>query len=65
MSTAIHDIHQWENLSFPRSLPEFQRQFPDNAACARYLEGAKWSKGFIPLRRAQWLSLMRGPAIAH
>ena len=25
--------------TFPTSLPEFQRLFPDDAACARYLEG--------------------------
>ena len=46
MSNPLHDIFQWENLPFPRSLPEFQKIFPDNAACARYLEGAKWPKGF-------------------
>ena len=46
MSNPLHDIHQWENLPFPRSLPQFQKLFPDNAACARYLEGARWPKGF-------------------
>ena len=41
-----HDIHQWEHLPFPNSLPQFQKLFPDDAACARYLEGAKWPDGF-------------------
>ena len=40
------DIHQWEHLPFPRALPQFQKLFPDDAACARWLEGAKWPKGF-------------------
>jgi ISXO2-like transposase domain/Transposase zinc-ribbon domain len=40
------DIHQWEHLPFPKSLPQFQKLFPDDAACARWLEGAKWPKGF-------------------
>jgi len=31
---------------FPKSLPEFQRLFPDEAACAAYLEKAKWPDGF-------------------
>jgi hypothetical protein len=42
----VHDIHKWEHLPFPKSLPQFQKLFPDNAACARYLEGARWPKGF-------------------
>ncbi len=44
--TPAHDVHQWENLGFPKSLPSFQKLFPDDVACARYLEGAKWPKGF-------------------
>jgi hypothetical protein len=35
------------DLPFPRSLPEFQRLFPDDAACARYLETARWREGFV------------------
>lgn len=31
---------------FPRSLREFQRQFPDDAACAEYLVSARWPDGF-------------------
>lgn len=30
------------NLPFPRSLPEFQRLFPDDVACAKYLEAIHW-----------------------
>ena len=31
---------------FPRSLREFQHQFPDDAACAEYLASARWPDGF-------------------
>lgn len=31
---------------FPQSLPEFQRMFPDDAACAKYLEAIRWRDGF-------------------
>jgi predicted RNA-binding Zn-ribbon protein involved in translation (DUF1610 family) len=41
------DVLQWEHLPFPKSLRDFQKLFPDDAACARYLEGAKWPKGFV------------------
>jgi hypothetical protein len=40
------DIHQRDDLAFPQSLPEFQRLFPDAAACAAYLERARWPDGF-------------------
>ncbi|MGC2150673.1 MAG: IS1595 family transposase [Terriglobales bacterium] len=40
------DVLQWEHLPFPQALPDFQRLFPDDAACACWLEGAKWPKGF-------------------
>jgi len=32
---------------FPCSLIEFQQRFPDEAACAAYLEGARWPNGFV------------------
>ena len=32
---------------FPRSLLEFQRRFPDDAACATYLTAARWPDGFV------------------
>ncbi len=41
------DIQQRDDLIFPQSLPEFQRLFPDDAACAAYLERARWPDGFI------------------
>ena len=31
---------------FPASLPEFQRQFADEAACRQYLEACRWPEGF-------------------
>src|SRR5271154_7068644 len=31
---------------FPTTLPEFQRVFPDDGACARYLEHLRWPNGF-------------------
>lgn len=31
--------------SFPRSLPEFQRTFPDDEACVRYLFRLRWPDG--------------------
>lgn len=31
---------------FPQSLPEFQKMFPDDAACAKYLEAIRWRDGF-------------------
>jgi transposase-like protein len=34
------------DLPFPQSLPEFQALFPDDDACATYLEKARWEKGF-------------------
>lgn len=40
------DIFQRASLPFPRSLPEFQRLFPDDAACASYLERIRWDAGF-------------------
>ena len=31
---------------FPTTLPDFQRVFPDDAACAAYLERLRWPDGF-------------------
>src|SRR5271165_3599350 len=44
---ASMDIHQRDDLAFPQSLPEFQRLFPDDAACAAYLGRARWPDGFV------------------
>jgi hypothetical protein len=43
----LMDIDQHSALPFPQSLPEFQRLFPDDAACAEYLEKARWGDGFV------------------
>ena len=39
-----------DDLPFPGSLPEFQRLFPDDLACAIYLEAIRWPDGFL----CQW-----------
>jgi hypothetical protein len=53
---------------FPVSLPGFQRLFPDEAACAAYLERCKWPEGFVcshcgsagePFRFANRLGVLR------
>ena len=36
------DVDQHAGLPFPRSLREFQRLFPGDAACAEYLEKVRW-----------------------
>ena len=41
------DVLEHAALPFPNSLPEFQRLFPDEAACAAYLEKARWEDGFV------------------
>lgn len=41
----VIDVLERDDLPFPRSLPEFQRLFPDGAACAAYLERARWGDG--------------------
>ena len=40
------DVFERDDLPFPESLPGFQRFFPDDAACAAYLEKSRWSDGF-------------------
>src|SRR6202521_635375 len=44
---AVMDIHQRDDLAFPQSLPEFQKLFRDDAACAAYLGRARWPNGFV------------------
>lgn len=34
------------DLDFPKNLPDFMRLFPDDAACATYLERVRWRDGF-------------------
>ena len=43
----LMDVLQRDDLLFPQSLPEFQRFFPDDVACAKYLEQARWRTGFV------------------
>ncbi|MGC1888941.1 MAG: IS1595 family transposase, partial [Stellaceae bacterium] len=38
---------QGGDLPFPGSLPEFQQLFPDDLACAAYLEAIRWPQGFV------------------
>ena len=38
---------------FPTSLPEFQKVFPNDKACERYLESIRWANGFICPRCGQ------------
>ena len=40
------DVLDRADLRFPHSVPEFQRLFPDDAACAAYVEKARWGDGF-------------------
>ena len=36
-----------DTRGFPTTLPEFQHVFPDDAACAAYLESIRWPEGFV------------------
>ena len=48
------DVLDRADLPFPHSLPEFQRLFPDDAACAAYLEKARWGGRLcLPALRAR------------
>ena len=44
---VVMDVDQRAALRFPRSLPEFQRLFPNDTACAAYLEKARWESDFV------------------
>ena len=48
------DVLDRADLPFPHSLPEFQRLFPDDAACAAYLEKARWGDGFASVPVQIW-----------
>lgn len=43
----VGDIFERGDLAFPKSLPGFQKLFPNDAACAAYLEQTRWEKGFV------------------
>src|SRR3954462_1728040 len=51
----------------PGSLPEFEAQFPDDAACARWLFGKRWPDGFrCPgCRHAKGWELGRGTLLVE
>ena len=36
--------------AFPETLPQFQKTFPDEAACTAYLEQLRWPEGFVCLK---------------
>ena len=55
------DVLDRADLPFPHSLPEFQRLFPDDAACAAYLEKARWGDGFACLSRMTALTMVFKP----
>ena len=40
----LMDVEQRPDMQFPQSLPEFQRLFPNDEACAAYLERARWDR---------------------
>ena len=46
-TSIVMDVNQHAALPFPQSLPEFQRLFPDDLACAAYLEELRWQNGFV------------------
>lgn len=41
----VADVFLHADLPFPKSLPGFQKLFPDDAACATYLEKIRWEGG--------------------
>lgn len=47
---------------FPESLPGFQKMFPDDAACAKYLEAIRWRDGFQCPKCAVALQSGAGPS---
>lgn len=53
----IVGAHERSDLALPTSLARFQRLFPDDEACAAYLEKARWERGFI----CPWCRVMREP----
>src|ERR1700686_2532476 len=43
---AAGAIFSTMDTTFPTSLPKFQRVFPNDGTCARYLEAIRWPHGF-------------------
>lgn len=63
-----------DDLPFPTSLPDFQRLFPDEAACIDYLAKIRWPHGFAcsacgvfeePQRIATRPKVFRCPGCEH
>jgi predicted RNA-binding Zn-ribbon protein involved in translation (DUF1610 family) len=57
--------------AFPTSLPQFQKFFPDDTTCAKYLEAMRWPEGFVcptcgyqgdPWRLTRSIVVLRCPA---
>lgn len=46
---------------FPESLLGFQKMFPDDNACALYLESIRWREGFVCPRCASTAAPGRKP----
>ena len=36
-----------QSIEYPMNILDFQKMFPDEAACLKYLERTRWPKGFI------------------
>lgn len=49
--------------TFPKSLPEFQRMFPDKRACVRYLAESRWPEGWRCPRCGQGEGWTRGDRV--
>jgi hypothetical protein len=56
-SVAHGHILAREDLPFPQFPPDFQRVFPDDAACAASLEKARWEGGVA----CPWCGVVGGP----
>lgn len=46
---ALLQQHSMANLlpEYPTNMLDFQRMFPDETACLKYLEGMRWPSGFV------------------
>jgi len=44
---SMSAVHARNDPPFPGTLPEFDKLFPDDAACAAYLESVLWPDGFL------------------
>ena len=44
---VLMDVLDHADIPFPESLPDFLRLFPNEVACAPYLEKARWNSNFV------------------